>query len=162
MPGSLHVLGHLFAPTELVDKRLIEPRLVDPQIRVREQAVAIEPLDVVPLERAAISPDMHLVFLHRHDEHGAGHGTADRRGVEVRNAGGRNVERAALQHGQPFGYELAAAIDQPRVLRAVMQCAPRDVVVIGFVGLAEVGRVRVRDRALPSHPMKRRAGIETA
>ena len=72
------------------------------------------------------------------------------------------MERAALQHGQPFGHELPAAVDQPRFLRAVLQRAPRDIVVIGFVRLAEVRGVRVRDRAFPSHPMKRRARIETA
>ena len=95
--GLAHVLRHLRAAAELVDERLIEPRLVDPQVRVGEQAVAVEPLDVVALERAAVAPDVDVVFLHRGDEHRAGDGAADRRGVEVGDAGGGDVERAALQ-----------------------------------------------------------------
>ena len=75
--GALHVLGHLLAAAELVDELLIEPGLVDAQVRVGEQAVAVEPLDVVALERAAVAPDVDVVFLHRDDEHRAGDGAAD-------------------------------------------------------------------------------------
>ena len=48
----------------------------------------------------------------------------------------------------PFGDELRAAVDQPRLLGAVLQRLARDLVVVGLVGLAEVGGVGVRDRAL--------------
>ena len=161
-PGALHVLGHLLAAAELVDERLIEPRLVDAQARVREQAVAVEPLDVVALERAAVAPDVDVVFLHRDDEHRAGDGAADRRGVEVGHAGGRDVEGAALQRGEPFGHELAAAVDQARLFGAVLQRAARNVVVVGFVGLAEVRGVGVGDRALAPHPVKGGARVEPA
>ena len=63
--GLAHVLRHLGAAAELVDERLVEPRLVDAQARVGEEPVAIEPLDVVALERAAVPPDVDVVFLHR-------------------------------------------------------------------------------------------------
>ena len=145
--GARHVGRHLGAPAELVDERLIEPRLVDPERRVRQQAVAVEPLDVVPLERAAVAPDVHAVVLHRADQHRAGDGPADRRRVEVRHAGGRDVERAALQRRDPFGDELRAAVDQARLLRAVLQRPSRDVLVVGLVGLPEIGGICVGDRA---------------
>ena len=53
------------------------------RLRVREQAVAVEALDVVALEGAAVAPDVDVVFLHRGHQHGAGDGAAQRRGVEV-------------------------------------------------------------------------------
>ena len=84
----LHVLRHLLAAAEFVDERLVEPRLVDLQVRIGEQAVPIEPLDVVALERAAVAPDVHVVFLHGDDQERAGDGAAERRRVEVRHAGG--------------------------------------------------------------------------
>ena len=161
-PGLPHVLGHLRASAQLVDERLIEPRLVDPQAGIGEQAVAVEALDVVALERAAVAPDVDVVLLHRDDEHRAGDRAADRRGVEVGNAGGRDVERPALQHREPFRHQLRAAVDEPRLLGAVLQCAARDVVVVGFVRLTEVGGVGVRNRALGPHPVKGGARVEAA
>ena len=146
--GALHVLGHLAPAAELVDERLIEPRLVDAQRRVRQQPVAIEPLDVVALERAAVAPDVHVVVLHRQDEHRAGDRAAERRRVEVGDAGRRDVKRAALQRRDAFGDELRAAVDEARLLGAVLQRLARNLVVVRFVRLTEVGRVGVRNRAL--------------
>src|SRR4029079_2946802 len=160
--GLVHELRHLRAAAELVDELLIEPRLVDAEGRVGEQTVAVERLDIVPLERTAVSPDVDAVLLHRDDEHRAGDGAAERRGVEVGHAGGGDVKGAALKGGEAFGDELRAAVDQPRLLGAVLQRLARDLVVVGLVGLSEVGGVGVRDRALAPHPVKRRAGIETA
>jgi hypothetical protein len=51
---------------------------------------------------------------------------------------------------------------EPRLLGAVRHRLARDLVVVGLVGLAEVGRVGVRDRALRSHPMKGGAGVQAA
>ena len=161
-PGALHVLRHLLAAAELVDELLIEPRLVDAQVGVGEQAVAVEPLDVVALERAAVAPDVDVVFLHGDDEHRAGDGAAERRRVEVGDAGRRDVKGAALQRREPFGDELGAAVDEPRLLGAVLQRPARDVVVVGLVGLSEVRGVRVRDRALCAHPVERGARVESA
>src|SRR5207302_195103 len=160
--GALHVLRHFTASAELVDEALIEPRLVDAKTRVREEAVAIEPFDVVALERAAVAPDVDVVFLHRRDQHRAGHRAAERGGVEVRYSGRGDVERAALQRRQSFGDQWRAAVDETRLLGAVPQRAARDVIVIGLVGLTEVGRIRVRDRALLPHPVQGGARIEAA
>ncbi len=44
--------------------------------------------------------------------------------------GRRDVERAALQRGQPFGDELCAALDQARLFRAVRHRLARDLVVV--------------------------------
>ena len=84
------------------------------------------------------------------------------RGVEVVHAGGGDVEGAGLQRGDALGDELLAAVDQARLLGAVLQGAARDLVVIGLVGLAEVGRVGVGNGALGAHPMDGGAGIEAA
>ena len=85
-----------------------------------------------------------------------------RRGVEVGHAGRGDVERAALQRRDAFGDELRAAVDQARLLGAVLQRPARDVVVVRFVGLAEVRRVGVGDRAFLPHPVQRRARVEAA
>ena len=71
-------------------------------------------------------------------------------------------KRAALQRREPFGDELAAAVDQPRLLGAVLERAARDVVVVGLVGLTEIRGVGVRDRALGAHPVQRGARVEAA
>ena len=105
--GLGHERRHLGAAAELVDEGLVEPGLVDAQGRVGEQAVAVEALDVVALEGAAVAPDVDAVLLHRRDQHRAGDGAAERRGVEVGDAGGRDVEGAALQRRQALGRELA-------------------------------------------------------
>ena len=160
--GLLHELRHLGAAAQLVDEGLVEPGLVDLQRRVGEQAVAVEALDVVALVGAAVAPDVDVVFLHRRHQHGAGDGAAERRGVEVGDAGGGDVEGAALQRGDAFGGELRAAVDQARLLGAVLHGLARDLVVVGLVGLAEVGGVGVGDGALVAHPVQRGAGVEAA
>ena len=160
--GLGHERRHLGPAAELVDERLVEPGLVDAQGRVGEQAVAVEALDVVALVGAAVAPDVDAVLLHRRDQHRPGDGAAERRRVEVGDARGRDVEGAALQRRQAFGGELGAAVDQARLLGAVLERAARDVVVVGLVGLAEVGGVGVGHRPLAAHPVQRGAGVEAA
>ena len=161
-PWLSHVLGHFLAAAEFVDERLVEPGLVDAERGVGEQAVAVEALDVVAFEGAAVAPDVDVVFLHGDHEHGAGDGAADGRGVEVVHAGGGDVEGAGLQRGDAFGDELRAAIDQARFFGAVLQGAARDLVVIGLIGLAEIGGVGIGDGALRAHPVDGGAGVESA
>ena len=72
------------------------------------------------------------------------------------------MEGAALQRRDAFGGELGAAVDQARLLGAVLERPARDVVVVGLVGLAEVGGVGVGHRALAAHPVQRGAGVEAA
>ena len=88
------------AAAELGDEVGVEPRLVDAQVGVGEQAVAVEPLDVVALEGRAVAPDVDAVLVHRAHQQRAGDGAAERRGVEVGAAAGADVERAAGQRGQ--------------------------------------------------------------
>ena len=64
----LEVLAHLLAAAERRDERLVEPRLVDAQRRVREQAVAVEALDVVALVGRAVAEDVDAVLAHRAHE----------------------------------------------------------------------------------------------
>ena len=158
--GRRHERRHLGATAQLVDEQLVEPGLVDLQRRVGEQAIAVEALDVVALEGAAVAPDVDVVLLHGRDQHGAGHGAAERGGVEVGHARGGDVEGAGLQRGEAFGGELAAAVDQPGALGAVLHGLARDLFVVGLVGLAEVGGVGIGDRALLLHPVQRGAGVQ--
>ena len=99
-------LAHLGAAAELVHEVGVEPRLVDAQLGVGEQAVAVEPLDVVALEGRAVAPDVDAVLVHGADQHGAGHGAAERRGVEVGAAAGADVEGAAGHRGEALLDEL--------------------------------------------------------
>ena len=132
-------LAHLGAAAELADEVGVEPRLVDAQRRVGEQAVAVEPLDVVALERRAVAPDVHVVGLHRPHQHRAGDGPAERGGVEVGAAGRADVERPAGQRGQALLDQLAAAVDRAGQLGAVLQRARRD---LGRCRARRTGRCR--------------------
>ena len=156
------VLAHFLAAAQLVDETLIEPGLVDLQVRIGEQPVAVEALDVVALVGAAIAPDVDAVVAHRHHEGRAGDRAPERRGVEVGGAAGADVERAALDGGNALVDQLRPAIDQARDLGAIGLGFARDVVVVGLIGLAEVGRVGARDRALGAHPVHRGRGVEPA
>ena len=105
---------------------------------------------------------MHIVLAHRRHQHGAGHRAADGRGVEVGHARSRDVECAALQRGNTLGGELAAAVDQTRFFRTVFHGFARNIVVIGFVGLAQIGGVGIWHRALVAHPVQGGAGVKAA
>src|SRR5439155_20995620 len=51
---------------------------------------------------------------------------------------------------------------EARLLGAVLQGPARNLVVVGLVGLTEVGGVGERNGAAAPHPVKRGAGVETA
>src|SRR5690606_23146955 len=104
--------------------------------------------DIVALVGAAVAPDVDVVFFHGGHQHGASDCAADGRGVEVGDAASGNVERTGLQRGDALGHQLRAAVDQAGVFGAVGHGLARDFVVVGFVGLAQVGRVGVRDDAV--------------
>src|ERR1700753_1288948 len=72
------------------------------------------------------------------------------------------VPVTARPRGEAFGGQLRAAIDQAGLLGAVQHRLARDLVVVGLVGLAQVGGVGVGDRTLVAHPVQRRAGVEAA
>ena len=155
-------LAHLPAPAELFDERAVEPRLVDPQVLVDEQPVAVEALDVVALVGRAVAPDVDAVLGHRLHELRPGDGAAERRRVEVAPARGLDVEGAALQRGQPFARERLLAVDEHRVLGAEGERLRGHGGDVRLVVLAEVGRERVRDRAVLAHPGERAARVEPA
>ena len=106
------VRRHLRAAAQFVDELLIEPRLVDPQVRIGQQAVAIEPLDVVAFEGGAITPDVNPVFLHCRYQHRASHSATKRCGVEVRGAAGGDVEGTRLNGCKTFVDQLRTAIHE--------------------------------------------------
>src|SRR6185295_15828907 len=119
-------------------------------------------LDIVALERAAVAPDVDVIAFHREDEHRAGDRAPERRRVEVGDASGGDVEGPTLERGDALLDELRAAVDQPRLLGAILQRLPRDLVVVLLVRLTEVRRVGVGDRAFRAHPVKGSTRIEAA
>ena len=157
-----HERRHFRAAAQFVDEQLVEPGLVDPQARIGQQAVAVEPLDIVAFVGGAVAPDVDAVLLHGSDQHRAGHGAAERGGVEVGDAAGRDMEGAGLDGGDTFVNQLRAAIHQPGFFAAELERLARNLVVVGFVRLAEIGGIGKDARALLLHPEQRRAGVETA
>ena len=154
--------AHLLAAAELADERGVQPRLVDAQLGVGQQPVAVEPLDVVALERRAVAPDLDVVLQHGPDQQGAGDGPAQRRGVEVAPAAGPDVERAAGQRGQPFLDQGGAAVHQPGDLGAVLLGPAGHRADVVLVVLPQVGGVGAGQRALAAHPRDRDRGVEPA
>ncbi len=118
--------------------------------------------DVVALVGAAVAPDVDAVVAHGDHQHRPGHGAAERRGVEVGVAAGADVERTALDRGNALGDELRPALDQARVLGAIGERLARDFVVVGLVGLAEIGGVGVGYGTLGAHPVHGGARVEPA
>ena len=129
-------LRHLLAPTELADEVSVEPGLVDTQLRIGQQAVAVEPLDVIALVRRAVSPDGDVVIEHRPHEQRARDGPAQRGGVEVHAIARADVEGPARDGRQALLDEQVLAVDEPRDLRAVLQGAPGHAVDLRLVVLA--------------------------
>ena len=140
-------LGHLLAAAELADEAGVQPRLVDPQRRVGEQAVPVEPLDVVALEGGAVAPDLHVVIEHRPHQQRARDGPPERGGIEIGPATRTDVESPASQRGEPLLDQGGAAVDQPCGLRAVRGGAARHrregaaVAAVGGVATADDHRV---------------------
>ncbi len=105
---------------------------------------------------------MDIVLLHCSHQHSPGDSAADRSGVEVRNSSRRDVEGAGLQRGDAFANERAAAINEAGLFGAVFEGLARNLVVVGFVGLPQVGCVGVRDGALQPHPVQGGGGVKPA
>ena len=155
-------LAHFMAAAEFVNELLVEPRFVDFQRGIGQQAVAVETLDVVAFVGAAVAPDVHIVFLHGRNKHGAGDGAAERCGVEIRHTAGGNVERAALDGGDAFVCQLGAAVNQAGVLCAVFHRFFGNSVVVVFIGLPQIGGVGIRQSAFEFHPQEGGGSVEPA
>ena len=72
------------------------------------------------------------------------------------------MEGAGLEGGEALADELGAAVDEAGLGGAVLKSGARDGVVVGLVGLAEVGGVGVRDGAFLLHPVQGGGGVEAA
>jgi len=72
------------------------------------------------------------------------------------------VEGSGLEGGNALADEGGAAVDEAGLFGAVLEGFAGDLVVVGFVGLAEVGGVGVGESALLLHPVERGAGVESA
>jgi len=155
------VVAHLGATAELGDEARVQPRLVNLELGIGEDAVAIEALDVVALVRAAVAEDVHVVGVHRAHDRGRSHRAAQRRGVEVLLARGRQMERATLQRDDALARHRFAAIDQARAHRAMAQRDRRDVGRVLLIGLREVRGIRIDLHAVAAHPRYGGARIET-
>ncbi len=72
------------------------------------------------------------------------------------------MEGTGLEGGDAFANEGAAAVDEAGFFSAVFEGFTGDLVVVGFVGLAEVGGVGVGEGAFLLHPVEGGAGVEAA
>ena len=116
----------------------------------------------LPFEGGAVAPYIDVVLLHRGNKHRSGDGAADRRGVEVGDAGSSDVEGACLQRGNAFADKRAPAVDQAGLFGAVFERSARDCIVVGFVRLAEVRRIRIGEGTLLLHPVQGSRSVEPA
>ena len=89
-------------------------------------------------------------------------GAADGGGVEVGDAGGGDVESAGLERGEALADERGAAVDEAGEGGTVVEGLLRDGVVVGLVGLAEIGGVGEGLGAVQLHPVEGGGGVETA
>src|SRR5581483_7162641 len=154
--------AHLRPAAKLADEVPVEPRLVDAQILVLEQPVAVEALDVVPLVRRAVAPDLDAVCVHLAHEQGSRDRPPERRRVEVAATRGLDVERAAAQRREALARERVLAVDEDRVLRSVREGALGNGADVRLVVLPEIGREGVRDCTVLAHPGDRAARVEAA
>jgi hypothetical protein len=158
------VLAHLFAAAEGVHELLIEPGLVDLEVRVGQDAVAIEALDVVALVGAAVAEDVHVVFAHGANDGGGGDRAA-RAGVVLKYFL-PPLDRWKAPHWIAVrpSCTMRATVDQPRSDRAVLERGTRDVsdpsrrlrqvrrVTYTFIPL---GSAKPRRNGCRAHPKKR-------
>jgi hypothetical protein len=130
--------------------------------RYGQQAVAVEPLDVVALVGRAVAPDLDAVPEHRPHQQRAGDRAAQGRGVEVGAAARPDVEGAAGEGGEPLLHEGGLAVDKAGALGAVGGGPAGDRGHVGLVVLAQVGGVGVRHRALLAHPRDSHRRVQAA
>ncbi|CGW22455.1 Uncharacterised protein [Salmonella enterica subsp. enterica serovar Typhi] len=147
---------------QLIDKVGIQPRFVNLQLGVGQQAVTIETFNIVAFIGAAVAPDIHAVFFHCGDQHRAGHGTAQRRGIEIGQSASRIMESAALNRCDPFCNQLLAAINQAGILCAILHCATRNGVIVILIRLSQIRSIGIWDSSFLSHPQQRGASVQTA
>ena len=159
---GLQERAHFSAAAEFRDERRVKPGLVDLQIRVREETVAVEALDIVALIGRTVAPDVHAILTHRVHEHRARHSAAERGRVVVGLTCGGDVEGVCLDRRNAFGNKLRTAVDQAGLLGTILHRALRNGLVVVFVRLAKIGRVGVGKSSLLLHPVQGAAGVETA
>ena len=105
---------------------------------------------------------MNAVFTHGVHKHRAGDGAAQRRCIEVRLTGSRDVEGTGLNRRDAFGHQLGTAFHQTGLLSTVIHGSARNRFVIIFIGLTEVGCIGIGKRSLFLHPTQRCGRIQTA
>ncbi len=145
-------LAHFCSAAELADELNVKPGLVDLELRIGDQTVAVEALNVVSFVGGAVTPDVDAVFSHRVHEHCAGNSASERCGVVVSHAAGGNVKRVALNRSNAFGNELLSAVHETCDRSAEFHGSARNCLIIILVGLTEVGCVGARESALLFHP----------
>lgn len=155
------VLTHFRTTTECVHELLIEPWLVDLQVRVRQDAITIETLDVISLVGAAIAEDVNAVFAHRANDGSGGHGPANRRGIEVLLAATAEMEGAALNGYQSLPRHGFPTVDQPCLDGAVSFGHRDDGCRIVLIGLSEICGITVDLDTLPREPSDSAPRVES-
>ncbi len=157
-----HEFRHLMTTTQFVDEVGIQPRFVNLQLGVGQQAITIETFDIVAFIGTAVTPDIHAIFFHGGNQHGARHGAAQRSGIEIGQAASGVMKSTALNRSDTFGYQLFAAVNQSCVLCAILHGTTRDRVIIFLIWLSQVRSICIRNRSLLAHPQQCSAGIQAA
>src|SRR5262249_32841450 len=139
---------HLGASAKLVYELRVEPRLVDAQMLIDHESISVKALDIVSLVGGPVAPYIDFVIPHGPHEPCAGDGSPQWCGIEVRLAGGRDMERTTLQRHQSLADEVLAAVNEPGDLRAIPSGSAGEGRDVRFVRLTEVSGVRARNSTL--------------
>ena len=153
---------HFATATKLVHECGVEPRLVYTQRWVHHEPVAIETLNVVSFIGGTITPNIDVVALHCANQKGASDGTTKSSGVEICFASSGDMERSTLQCNEAFANKFFTAVDEARKLGTVLFGAVRYLVELGFVGLAKICGIAIRQCTFFTHPCHSSRGIESA
>ena len=89
---GLQERAHFSAAAQFINKVTVKPGLIDLQIRIGQQTITIETFDVIALVGRTVAPDVYAIFARGVNQHRARHSAAQRRRVEIRLTGSRNVE----------------------------------------------------------------------
>ncbi|MPN08654.1 hypothetical protein SDC9_155939 [bioreactor metagenome] len=150
------------ATAEFIDKIGIQPWFINLQFGVGQQTVTIETFNIVTFIGATVTPDIYAIFFHGGNQHGAGHGTAQRGGIEVGQSASGVVECTALNGSDPFGNELLTAIYQASILSTIFHCTARNGVIVILIRLAQIRSICIWDSPFLSHPQQCCTGVQAA
>ncbi|CQR22800.1 Uncharacterised protein [Yersinia enterocolitica] len=137
---------------EFIDEIGIQPGLVNFQLSISQQTVTIETLDIITFVSTTITPDIHAIFFHSGNQHGASDSAAQWGGVKVSHTSSGVMEGTTLNSGDPFSNQLFTTINQTSFLCTVLHRFARNGIIIFFIRLTQISRVGIRNCPFFLHP----------